>query len=236
MKLLVHLCVVFLLALASCTRAAEPSVAAKDAAKRKKAIAAEIQRRQAIIKAAKAGLAREFVKKRKAQDHKLIKDLLGLLKEFRAIEAADLLCKNIDYYDPDHPPWGGSLRPTEESCLAMGVLTAIGLPAKSSIIKHLKKASSPPQRRLLVYVLIDIVGVEATWKEIDKGSLKDVKDIKRLVRPLRFPEKYGPKPKEGKREKKAENAAGKWERTTGDVKEKDENDIGKDHITVGTEP
>ncbi len=32
------------------------------------------------------------------------------------------------------------------------------------------------------------------------------------------------------------NAAGKWERTTGDVKEKDENDIDKDHITVGTGP
>jgi len=194
---------VFLLALASCTRAAEPGITAKDAAKRRKVIAAEIQRRQAIIKAAKAGLAKEFAKKRKAQDHKLIKDLLGLLKEFRASEAADLLCKNIDYYDPDHPPWGGSLAPIEESCLATGVLTAIGLPAKSSIIKHLRKTSSAPQRELLINVLIDIVGIESTWKEIDKGFLKDVEDIKRLVKPRRFPEEYGPKPKEGKRGKKA---------------------------------
>lgn len=32
------------------------------------------------------------------------------------------------------------------------------------------------------------------------------------------------------------NAAGKWERTTGDVNETDENDIGKDPITVGAGP
>ncbi len=170
--------------MAGCTLAAEPDLGSSDATKRKAAIEAEIRRRKRTIRISMEGLAREFKKKYADRNHERIRDLLRLLKEFRASEAVGLLCQNIEYVDPKYPIAGGSMQPRELSYPVTAVLESIGNPARKDLIKRLGKAKWASGKVVLLTTLVNIMGENAVRAEIEKGSLRKAKEAKELKRLL----------------------------------------------------
>ena len=168
MKLLVHLCVVFLLALASCTRAAEPGVAAKGEATTLAMITSDspVERKKGEkrLLAARAGsiakLIRVVEEERKFAEFILPDSkrhfAIRALGALRAAEAVKPLMDRIGLvFQAPHGtrglvPWSAEVE----------ALIKIGKPASKAAVAKLATESDEDNRKLLAGVVRGVEGLE----------------------------------------------------------------------------